>query len=289
MPSKILIMGATGKVGAAVIPHLLNDTRFDVVAAARTPSKAQHLGVPVVELDLDKPKTLAPALVGVDRVFMLTGYTVDMFQQSKSFLNEAKRAGVKHIVHLGACGDDDTKVAHWGWQQFVERYIEWAGFSFTHLRPDIYMQNLLSYGGASAVDNGKIRHYVANARISWVDCDDVAAVGAECLKNPELHNGQIYRLASDEKTFYEVADTLSKVLDQPFEYEPRPPAEFMQKVLAAGADTAYMHSAYVNYSLYSAGNAPEPGADHSVISGLLGRQGKSWDEFALLHAAHFQY
>jgi hypothetical protein len=151
------------------------------------------------------------------------------------------------------------------------------------------MQNLLSYGGARAVDNGKIRHYVANARISWVDCDDVAAVGAECLRNPELHNGKIYRLASDEKTFYEVADTLSLVLEQPFVYEARPPSEFMQKILAAGADPAYMHSAYENYALYTAGKAPEPGADHNVMTNLLGRKGKSWAEFAAQHAAHFQY
>ncbi len=289
MSTKVLIMGATGKVGGAVVSLLRDDPQLDIVAGIRTPSKAAHLGVQMVELDMDRPETLAPALVGVERVFMLTGYTVDMFQQSKNFLNEARRAGVKHIVHLGACGDDDTKVAHWGWQQFVERYIEWAGFTFTHLRPDIYMQNLLSYGGARAVDNGTIRHYVANARISWVDCDDVAAVGAECLKSPEKHAGKVYRLASDEQTFSDIAQTLTDTLGQPFTYEARPPREFMDKVLAAGADAAYMRSAYDNYALYTAGGTPEPGADFEVMNTILGRPGIKWSEFAARHAQHFQY
>jgi len=51
-----------------------------------------------------------------------------MMQQSKDFLNAAKRAGVKHIVHLGACGDNDTQVPHHSWHQFIERYIYRLGY-----------------------------------------------------------------------------------------------------------------------------------------------------------------
>jgi NAD(P)H dehydrogenase (quinone) len=289
MSTRILITGATGKVGGAVIPLLAGQPGVDVVAAARAPEKAAGLGVPVVPMDFDRKETLAPALEGIDSVLMLTGYTVDMFRQSKAFINEAKRAGVKHIVHLGACGDDDTEVAHWGWQQFVERYIEWAGFTFTHLRPDIYMQNLLGYGGARAVGDGVIRHYVAGASISWVDCDDVAAVAAQCLLHPDKHAGKTYRLASDVKTYDEVAQTLTRVLGQPFSYEARPPEEFLRNVLAAGADAAYMHSAYENYALYTAGKTPEPGANFSILASIMGRRGKTWEEFAAAHAERFKY
>ena len=129
MPNKtrILVMGATGQVGGAVVSELLKDTQVEVVAAARNVGKAGLLGVPVVHLDLDRIETFAPALRGIDSIFMATGYTVDMLRQSKDLVNAAKRAGVKHIVHLGACGDDDTRVAHYGWHQFIERYIEWSG------------------------------------------------------------------------------------------------------------------------------------------------------------------
>ena len=121
-------MGATGQVGSARrLPPLAEPRLEIVVAAARNPAKAAHLGVPVVYLDLDKIETFAPALEGIDRIFMATGYTVDMLRQSKDLVNIAKRAGVSQIVHLGACGDDDTRVAHYGWHQFIERYIEWSG------------------------------------------------------------------------------------------------------------------------------------------------------------------
>ncbi|MBI0575600.1 NmrA family NAD(P)-binding protein, partial [Pectobacterium parmentieri] len=87
------------------------------------------------------------------------GYTVDMLRQSKVFLDEAKNMGIRHIVHLGACGRDDSTVAHWVWHQYIERYIEWSGFSFTHLRPETFMQNLLSYDGTKAIKNGVIQQY----------------------------------------------------------------------------------------------------------------------------------
>lgn len=287
--SRILVTGATGKVGSALVSMLRDNPKHEVVAGVRSPGKATHLMVPTAHLDFDKPETLLPAMEGIDVVFMMTGYTVDMFRQSKSFVNAAKAAGVKHIVHLGACGTDDTQVAHWGWQQFVERYIEWAGLSFTHLRPDIFMQNLLGYGGSRPVDSGVIRHYVGSARISWVDTDDVAAVAAACLVDIEKHAGKVYRLASDVKTYYEVADEISSVIGKPFVYEPRPAREFLDKALAAGADHAYMYSAYENYALYSEGKAPEAGAPFSIMESILGRPGATWAQFADRHRAEFDY
>jgi NAD(P)H dehydrogenase (quinone) len=139
MRPNILITGATGQVGRAVIRALEGDGSLNVIAAGRSEEKAATLGVPWRKLDYDDALTMGPALHDIDSVFMVTDYTVGMLRQSKAFINAAKRAGVRHIVHLSAPGDDDTNVDHWGWHQFIERYIEWSGFSFTHLRPEIFM------------------------------------------------------------------------------------------------------------------------------------------------------
>ena len=225
---KILVLGATGQVGGSVLRLLSADLNVQTIAAARSPDKARHLGASVRHLDLDRVESIAPALEGIERVFMATGYTVDMLRQSKDFLNAARRAGVRHIVHLGACGDDDTRVAHYGWHQFIERYIEWSGFSFTHLRPEIFMQNLLGYGGESYVKEGVIRHYVGSARLSWVDCEDVAAVAAACLLEPGKHAGQTYRLGYEARTYdsfpssilRDVSTCLGRCLRHPSKWRP---------------------------------------------------------------------
>jgi NAD(P)H dehydrogenase (quinone) len=286
---RVLVMGATGQVGGSVASRLSEQAQLDVVAAARNPAKAAHLGVPVVHLDLDKIETLAPALEGVDRVFMATAYTVDMLRQSKDLVNIAKKAGVKQIVHLGACGDDDTRVAHYGWHQFIERYIEWSGVMFTHLRPEIFMQNLLGYGGESYVREGVIRHYVGSARLSWVDCEDVAAVATACLSDPERHAGKTYRLGYEAKSYYELAETFTEVLGQPFSYQPRPPSEFLRNVLAAGAEPAYMKCVFDSYSDLTDGK--DIGADQVFdnFTRITGEHPRTIADFARKYADRFRY
>ncbi|MBB5059588.1 uncharacterized protein YbjT (DUF2867 family) [Granulicella aggregans] len=286
---RVLVMGATGQVGGALIPLLAANDTVEVVAAARNREKAASLGVPIVHLDLDDFSTFATALEGVDRIFMATGYTVDMLRQSKDLVNAAKRAGVKQIVHLGACGDDDTRVAHYGWHQFIERYIEWSGMTFTHLRPEIFMQNLLGYGGERYVKEGVIRHYVGSARLSWVDCDDVAAVAAACLVDPDKHAGKTYRLGYEAKTYDELAETFSEVMGQPFTYEPRPPSEFLQNVLAAGAEPAYMQCVFNSYADLTNGVDLRADEVFNNFPEITGRPPLKIAEFVRRNADHFRY
>ncbi len=286
---KVLVMGATGQVGGALIPLLLRDERIEVIAAARSPEKAAKLGVPYVHLDLDDFSTFAPALEGIARIFMATGYTVDMLRQSKDLVNSAQRAGVQQIVHLGACGDDDTRVSHYGWHQFIERYIAGSGVMFTHLRPEIFMQNLLGYGGESYVNQGVIAHYVGGARLSWVDCDDVAAVAAACLTEPENHANATYRLGYEAKTYYELAEVFTKVLEQPFSYEPRPPSEFLQNVLAAGAEPAYMKCVFDSYTDLTNGVDLKADEVFDNFRQITGRSPHTIADFALRHADRFRY
>jgi NAD(P)H dehydrogenase (quinone) len=287
--TKILITGATGQVGGGIIPQLAADPTIEVVAAARTPEKAKHLEVPVVRLDLDKPETMAPALEGVERAILITGYTIDMMRQSKDFLNAAKRAGVKHIVHLGACGDNDTRISHYGWHQFIERYVEWSGFSFTHLRPEIFMQNMLGYGGESYVQKGVIRHYIGKARLSWVDIEDVSDVAAASLLHPEKHQGQTYRMGYEAATYDEIANIFTKVIGQPFSYEARPPEEFYRNVLAAGAEPAYMKCVFDSYSDFTAGRGEKVDEVFDNLPAILGKKPRTLADFAAKHEDKFRY
>jgi NAD(P)H dehydrogenase (quinone) len=287
--AKVLVMGATGQVGGALIPLLKKHAEIEVIAAARNPEKAALLNVPTVHLDLDAFETFAPALQGIDRVFMATGYTVDMLRQSKDLVNCAKRAGVKQIVHLGACGDDDTRVAHYGWHQFIERYIEWSGIAFTHLRPEIFMQNLLGYGGESYVNRGVIKHYVGSARLSWVDCDDVAAVAAACLSDPAKHAGKTYRLGYEAKTYYELAEVLTETLGQNFSYEPQPPSDFLHNVLAAGAEPAYMKCVFDSYTDLTNGVDLRSDETFGDFAEIVGRGPHTLADFARRYAKRFNY
>ena len=123
---KILVLGATGQVGGAAVRHLAGNPDVEVVVATRSPEKWKTPGATAVRpRPRPGPRRWPRHWTGIERALLVTGYTVDMLRQGKEFLNAAKRAGVKHVVHLGACGDDDTRVDHYAWHQFIERYVEW--------------------------------------------------------------------------------------------------------------------------------------------------------------------
>jgi uncharacterized protein YbjT (DUF2867 family) len=289
---RILITGATGQVGSKTIDHLLKEKDVEIVAAVRSLQRASAFegrGIATVMLNLDEEATLLPALQGIHTLFVLTGYTVDMLKQSKALLDNAKKAGVEHVVHLGACGRDDTTVAHWGWHQFVERYIEWCGFSFTHLRPETFMQNLLSYGGEKTIKHGVVTAFVKDARLSWVDVDNVAEVAALSLAHPEVHGGQTYRMGYDAMSFGELAALMTTIVGQPFRYEPLPPEVFLESMKNAGAEMAYMNCVYDHWKRYAAGTIP--GADDTFgnFPGITGRQPTKLADFVGRHKEEFAY
>ncbi len=99
-----LVMGATGQLGKIVADRLHQDDTVTLRVTTRKHEQLKKLKEQygnAVFMDLDDPRTFDNALQGVDRLFILTGYTVAMLVQSKAVVDAAKKAGVKHIVHLG--------------------------------------------------------------------------------------------------------------------------------------------------------------------------------------------
>jgi len=105
MVARVLIIGATGTVGSHVVKEFDKNDEGVVIRLATSRSEVAEKwraeGRDAVVLDLNRPETFTEALEGVDRVFLLTGYTSDMLYQSKKFVDASVNAGVSHIVHLG--------------------------------------------------------------------------------------------------------------------------------------------------------------------------------------------
>ncbi|HEX2270390.1 MAG TPA: hypothetical protein VHH35_12675, partial [Pyrinomonadaceae bacterium] len=58
-------------------------------------------------------------------------------------------------------------------------YIEWTGVGFTHLRPNVFMQNILK----SLQADGSIHHFLGDATVSWIDTDDIGLIAATILRS----------------------------------------------------------------------------------------------------------
>ncbi len=85
----VLILGAIGQIGRFILEYLKREPdAVHIRVTARRPEQVarfQQQGQDAVLLDLDSPATFAAALCGLDRVFLLTGYTVAMLAQSQPF------------------------------------------------------------------------------------------------------------------------------------------------------------------------------------------------------------
>ena len=129
----VLVIGATGQTGRLIVEDLSRDPRnVRLRVAAHKPADVERLksaGNEAVHLDLDDPKTFGPALAGVDRLYLLTGYTVAMLHQSKTLVDAAKKARVRHIVHQGIFGEWDCTDPHFAWHQIIETYIKASGLA----------------------------------------------------------------------------------------------------------------------------------------------------------------
>lgn len=277
----ILVIGATGQVGSEVVRLLTASDDIRTLAAVRRDDQRQKmeaLGAVPVHLDLDDVETIERAVVSVDGLLLMTGYTVDMLKQSKRAIDAAQRAGVDHIVHIGASGSETAEVAHWGWHRMIEAYIEASGLRYTHLQPEAYMQNLTGFGW---LNKGTLVNLIGDARWSWVDASDVAALAAAALQHPDAHAGRTWRLGYDAATMADVAAKLSGATGDDIVLAPLDPQVMYEGAVGAGADPAYMACIRDQFRLNAQGAIPNSDQvfDPAAFEQATGRQPTTWAAF----------
>jgi uncharacterized protein YbjT (DUF2867 family) len=219
---KILITGATGNVGGAVLNHL-STTDVDLRVLTRDESKAQShrdRGVEdVVVGDFLKPETLGPALEGVSTVFLLTPINPQQVPQASNVIRVAKRSrGEPRIVRLSvhqASHEAPTRISRQNAQ--IEDELTSSGLPYTLLRPQSFMQNTLMAAPTVAAQ-GKIYQPFKDGKLGMIDARDIGEVAAKVLTE-EGHEGKVYTLTGPAAiSFYEVAEALSEVVGKEVSY-----------------------------------------------------------------------
>ena len=150
----IFLMGVTGQTGRYILEDFdknPGNARIRIgVRKQKDLERFRNEGRDAVLFDLDDPRTFGPALCGVDRLNILTGYTIAMTHQTKTLVDAAKKAGVKHIVNQGVFANDDCTDSKFSWFALVECYIEASGIPWTHLHPNMFMDGMLNVSPPTA-------------------------------------------------------------------------------------------------------------------------------------------
>jgi uncharacterized protein YbjT (DUF2867 family) len=283
MADKILVTGATGKVGSELVQQLL-DRGVEVKAGTRSPGEAAALfgrGVEVVELDYDATETWDAAVQWADRVFLVPApFDPRGDERLVPFLDWAVQSGSRHVVLLSAMGAEARRRMA---LRRIEERIERTGVQWTFLRANIYMQNFARGFIARQIrDLDGFRLPAGDAAVSFVDGRDVAEVAAVVLTGAD-HFQAAYTLTGPAGLNHqEAAATIGEIVGRPLRYVPIGEEEMRATLLEAGwaADQADTFA-----RLMAAIREGRRAAVTDDVARLLGRPATGFREFARAHSS----
>lgn len=213
---KILVTGATGKLGSKVVESLLKSIpASDLAVSVRNPEKAEGFrarGVEVRQGDFDRPETLEKAFTGVDRLLMISadGDNETRIHQHTNAVKAAERAGVKFIAYTSLANATESQNLMAPPHVATEAAIIETGIPYSFLRNNWYLENEIgSIQGAMA--GAPWITSAGEGKVGWALRQDYADAAAAVLVG-NGHENTVYELSGPLYTQEELASALGHVL-----------------------------------------------------------------------------
>ena len=228
----ILVTGATGRQGGAVVRHLLKNN-FKVKAMSRTPGsiQAQSLssqGVDIVEGDMSNPDSLVNAMKECHGVFSVQNFfeygAEKEIRFGKNMVDAARRSDIRHFIYSSVCNaGDKTGVPHFETKKIIEKYAIESGLPATIVRPVKFMENYYIPQVFKGILGGRLIDAIApGKKHQLLASDDIGAYTAALFKDPDKFIGLQVELAGDELTNEEIGATMSEVLGRKIKFKRLP-------------------------------------------------------------------
>jgi uncharacterized protein YbjT (DUF2867 family) len=275
----ILVTGATGNLGGAVARTLLSKG-LSVKAGTTHPESADiPVGAAIVKFDYEQPSSVEAALKGIDGLFLVAP-PLDMEAPGKlkPVIDQAGKAGVKHIVFTSALGVDQNEAAP---LRAVETHLMQSGLNYTILRPNFFMENFTAGFLAPMIAGGGIYLAAGEGRTSFISVEDIAAVAATVFEKALY--GTAYNLTGPAALDHgQVAKIISEVAGKTIQYHALTEADMLQGARDQGLPESAVGYMAMLYQVVREGWAAGTTED---VQKVLGRPPISFGEFAQMNAA----
>ena len=194
-------------------------------------------------------------------------------------------AGVKHVVQNSAMGAGDYDKSFPSWHRKAEDKLKGTRLSYTILRPNSFHQNVLAFFAPSIRTQGVFYSSMQNARNSFIDVRDIAAIAAKALAGGE-HSGKIYELNGPEAINYaELAAKISKVAGREVRYVDIP-MEAQRKAMQEQNMPEWLITALLDLQQYYLNG--KGGETDGLVQKLLGRPPITMEQFLRENADEFR-
>ncbi len=280
----VLVTGATGRVGRAVVDRLV-DAGVPARALTHRSEAAATLpaNVEVVTGDLTVPESLDAGLQGVSAVFLV--WTAP--PPTAPAVVERLATHARRVVFLSS----PHRTPHPFFQQpnpmavlhaDIERLIAATGLESTIIRPGMFASNGLFWWATAILADGVVRWTYGAAETAPVDDRDVAAVVARTLYQ-DGHAGGDYVLTGPESLSQAAqVGIIGDVLGRPVAFEELSPDEFRRETQGSWPRPA------VDMLLDAWGaTIGRPAFITSTVSDILGSAPRSFRQWAADHTAAF--
>jgi uncharacterized protein YbjT (DUF2867 family) len=228
----VLVTGATGRQGGAVIRHLL-PKGWGLRALTRDPSAhaAKELvrqGVEVVQGDLEDSASVERAAIGVYGVYSVQDFWAvgakREVQQGKNVADAAKKANVNHFVYSSVGGTErNTGIPHWESKWQIETYIRSLSLPATMIRPVAFMETYYVDQVEVGILKGKLADPIRGDKpYQTIATDDIGAFVALAFDRPAEFIGKELEIAGSELTNLEAAEVFSRVLGRTVKFQKLP-------------------------------------------------------------------
>jgi len=282
----ILITGANGSVGKAVLQEAMR-TQNTVRAMYRSKEDAAK-ALPGCEGCLadyaDKP-SLRKALEEVDSVYIVCSPIPQLVKLESNMVDACKGAGVKHVVLNSALGAGDYGKSFPSWHRKVEDKLKSSGLSFTILRPNGFLQNIVAYNAPSIRSHGAFYAAMGDAKTSYLDVADIAVVAVKTLAGG-THAGKIYELNGPEAiSNQELAKRISKAAGRTVNYVDIPDSALRDSLTGLGMPDWQATALVELQQYYKQGGG---GKIDSLLKTLIGREPITLNQYLAANTAEFR-
>jgi len=225
----IVVSGATGRQGGALISHLLQK-KWNVRAVTRntqSPAAAAlaRQGAEVVQGDMEDAASLQRALKGAYGVYSVQDFwsvgARREIQQGKNLADAALSAGVTHFVYSSVGGAErNSGICHWETKWELEKHIHSRKLPATILRPVAFMENYYIAAVEIGLLKGKLADPVRGEKpYQTIAVENIGAFAALAFERPSEFIGLELEIAGSELTNIEAAATFSRVLGKPVKFQ----------------------------------------------------------------------
>lgn len=236
----ILITGATGHLGSAIIDNLLRTVPANqIVALVRNEAKASTLEEKGVTLRIghyDDATSIQEAVKGVDSVLLISGVDANRLQQHKTIIDAARQAGVKHIAYTSLSYKDFNQSVMGDFISVhpkTEDYIKDSRLNYTIFRNSMYTDILPAFAGEQALETG-IFLPAGEGKTSCALRSEMAEAIANSLLL-DSNEKKTYNLTGPVAySFTEIAETLSALSGKTVTYTSLDMETFKQQLKTYG-------------------------------------------------------